>query len=115
MTTTWERFTEWLMRVIPDSPTEAWRQRRDRMVKKSKPTYDVYPTAEHRPRVRLVMISGRHWVPVDTEGYDLNELNWRKTWRRDWLMDKILEAFIKINIDIDVEREAKAEKEPRND
>ncbi len=107
MTTAWDRFTEWLMRVMPDSPSEAWRRRRSKIVKRSKPTYIAYPVAEHRPKVRLVMISGKHWVPVDTEGYDLNELNWRRTWRRDWLMDKILEAFITINVRIDQANEAK--------
>jgi hypothetical protein len=101
MTTPWERFTGWLMAAMD------WNQRRLDRIKRSKPTYDAYPTVEYRPRVRLVMISGKFWEPIDTEGYDLNEINWRLAWRRDWLMDKILEAFIAINAKIDAEKEAK--------
>ena len=94
---------------FPDGFTESWRQRREKAYKRSKPTYDAYPGRSHRPKVRLVMISGKHWEPVDTEGYDLNEINWKLEWRQRWLINKFLEAFVRINVRIDHEKEIKDE------
>ena len=103
----WVKFTDWIVRIT-DPTSEGWRDRRSRLVRRSKPTYEVYPLEEQHPRVRLVLISGRFWRPVDTDGYDLHELNWQKPWRRDWLMDRILEAFIDITKQVADERSAKA-------
>jgi len=57
----------------------------------------------------MVLISGKFWQPVDTEGYDLNELNWRKEWRQRWLIGKILEAFVAINVRVDEDEERRSE------
>ncbi len=114
----WNRITAYLLRLV-DPSSEAWRQRRDKMVDHhAKPTYDVYPERDF-PSQYECFIQARDArgrllrEHVDLEGYSLHPLNWRPEAKRggvlvrEWFIGQVLEALVDLAIRIDTVREQK--------
>ncbi len=87
---------------LSGAPRESVRQRHERLADEARRRaeregliFDAYPEAPHRPKVRLVLLSGPLMERVRLDGYSLNDLNLRKgSWRRDWLAERVREALI---------------------
>jgi hypothetical protein len=98
---TWARLWTWLLGFLPPEQVkqaEAWRARREALVKPSKPTYDGYP--EHvpgEPEMRLYCEArdarGRLLREyVNLSGYSLHHINLRTRKWQEGLIDRIAEA-----------------------
>lgn len=91
---------------------EGWRARRERLVSRSKPTYDAYPERDVPPEMRFYVeardVRGRLLREyVDLAGYSLHQLNWRRDARRgdttvrDWFTGQVVEAMIRLAARLD--------------
>jgi hypothetical protein len=60
--------------------------------------YDAYPEAPHRPKVRLVLLSGPFMERVDLDGYSLNDLDLRRgPWRDGRLAERVRQSLVVID------------------
>lgn len=83
-----------------DPAAEAWRKRREEYLKRmggppSAPTYEAYPEVPYRPRMKLVIISGRLMEKVDLDGDSVDDfltLTMLPARRQIWFLDRIQQA-----------------------
>jgi pilus assembly protein Flp/PilA len=86
---------------------DGWRRRRDHFLRRSRPTYDAYPSDDIPPEVRFYLeardAKGRLLREyVHLEGYSIHHLNWKSGAMRggvpvrDWFIGQMLEAMVRL-------------------